>query len=429
MAFFGRPKRATAAPAAAPGIPGAPDANEVGLRDVSAHRDFLISQAPALRPFGIGLMEVGGLTLCEELRSDIDLPFYTSAQVAGFAVRTANLVGASLDHPIVLPVVDSVSNDGYAAEPLPPGASAKVEIGAPVPEGADAVVAFHEIEQVFSADGPEGIRVTAEVVFGQNLRQVGSRVSDQDLLLTPGTVLNPRHVAMLAEVGLDKVLARPKPRVVVATVADNLVEPGLPLARLNQTYDCTTALVSGLVRDDGGKVFPIGILPSDPAVLRSRLSEQLVRADLVLLVGEADLTETLAQLGPYDTADVAMSPGGPRLFGKVGSEEVPLLVLPGRPVSAFVSYVVFGRPLVRSLGGQEPLSIKVVEAPCLEDVNADPDSTQFLLGERSERGVQPLHLPADAGAVELSRANALIVVPPGRSVLAHQDVTCWELDS
>lgn len=429
MALFGRTKpEPTPAPPAAES-PVGPTPEPVGagrsVRGVDEHRDVLLSAVTSLRPFGIGLLDAAGLTLCESIESDIDLPVYTAARSAGWAVRGSNLVGASPHHPVRLPVVGEIDAGGFRGAPLMPGTTVKVALGAPVPEGADAVVPLPEAREF----GDE-VEFAAEAVFQQELVLAGSRISDGDLLLGNGSVLDARAIGLLAEVGIDKVLARPKPRVVVASLGADLVDPGLPLERLHQRYDSGTPLLAASARADGAQVFPIGILSSDPTQLRRTLTDQLLRADLLLLSADVSpgLVEVLSALGTVDDARVTVAPDGPSLFAMIGEEKTPVVVLPRGAAAAYVSYQVFVRPVVRKLAGTAPADREVVTAPLARPVTSDPEATSFLLGRTGDRGVEPLADSDGSSAAELVAADCLIVVDPGLGeVDAGTEVTCWPL--
>lgn len=395
-----------------------------GLRSLEAHRDYLLSKVASLQPFGIGLRDAAGLTLCESIVADIDLPTFTAAAVDGWAVRASNLVGASQRRPVTLPVVDEIGAGAYRGAPLTAGTAVRVAADAPVPEGADAVVAVSETVVV-----GEDVRFTQGAYFRQNLRLAGSRISDGDQLLAMGTVLTPRGLGLIAEVGYDKVLARPRPRVVVITADSALVEPGFPLTRLSESYDASTDLLSATAKNDGAQVFPAGIVSTEPRQLATTLGEQLVRADLVLLVTEVtdDMQSVLGGIGQIDVAEVDALPGR-QLFALVGVERIPLLVLPAGPVPAYLAYLLFGRPLVQRLFGVDPAGPTAVVAPVTQEVAADPVRTRLLLGHHTTRGVSPQPM-ARPGAAELADANAVIVVPPAdEPIPAHGDVTCWLLD-
>ena len=435
MAIFGRNKRGEYEDDAYEFekdlTPDAPVSEITGKRTVEQYLHHLLTMTQSLRPFGVGLLDVTDLTLCESLNSDLDLPLYTAALCDGWAVRASNLVGASQNHPIALPVVD-VAVAGRIPDPLSSGTTVKVFYGGPVPEGADAVVPATDVTQIAGSEKlPEGIRFTAEAAFNQFLYPRGNRIAENQPLLPEGTVLNPRMVAMLAEVGHDKVLARPRPRVVVATIGSGLVEPGMPLTQLNQLYDSTTALIAACARNDLAQVFPIGILRDDVAILKSVLAEQLIRADLLLVVAAANenLISALSQLGSIDLANIAMWPNGPRLFATIGSGQTPVLVLPEGAIQSYISYQVFARPLLRQLAGVDPMPPKLmVDAICRRTFGSDQENTQFVLALYADGQVEALDLPPDAGGLELAKANAMVVVEPGQQIEAGSQLACWLLD-
>nr|WP_300149856.1 gephyrin-like molybdotransferase Glp [Propionicimonas sp.] len=402
-------------------LPDAPAAGEQGLRSVATHRDFLVGAVPSLRPFGIGLLEAAGLTLCESIVADLDLPTCTSATTEGWAVRASNLVGASSQLPVVLPVVDEIDAGGYRGAPLSPGTAVRVAVGAPVPDGADAVVPLVEGHAV-----DDEVQFTAEVRFQQNMLLAGSRIADGELLVESGAELTPRVLALIAEVGHDKVLARPRPRVVVITADTTLVEPGRPLTRLTESYDACTTLLAASARDDGAQVFGAGIVPAEPHALARVLGEQLVRADLVLLVTEPtdELVAMLGREGSVDVAEVDALPGR-QVFALVGPEQAPVLVLPPGAVPAYLAYLLLGRPLVRRLAGAEDAGPAEVADTVAAPVDRDPERTRLVLARRTERGLTPL-AAAEPGTADLAAADAVLVVPPGREPL-DGDVACWPL--
>lgn len=405
-------------------LDAAPAVVASGHRSLVDHRDYLLSHVETLRPFGIGLLEAAGLTLCESIVSDIDLPTFTAATTSGWAVRSSNLVGASPQRPVILPVVDRIEAGGYRGAPLTRGTAVLVAEGAPIPEGADAVM---PLAKGLAVD--EDVQFTSEAVFQQNLRPAGSRVTEGDKLVAKGSLLTPRMLAVIAEVGLDKVLARPRPRVVVLSADDSLKAPGQPLLRLSESYDATATLLAATARDDGAQVFTATVAVAEPKAIGIALSEQLVRADLVLLVTTItdELAAMLGGLGAIDLAEVDALPGR-QLFAMVGEEHAPVLVLPPETVAAYLGYLMVGRQLVQRLAGQEPTAPAETSAPVTQEVAADPVRTTLLLAHHTTRGVSPLQ-GDQPGAAELADANAIIVVAPaGIPIPAHGDANCWLLD-
>jgi molybdopterin molybdotransferase len=406
-------------------LPDPPAVDASGLRDIDAHRDYLLSLVPQMRPFGIGLMDAGGLTLCESLTSDLDLPIYTAATVSGWAVRASNLVGASDLRPIIMPMAGEIRADGRRGAPLTPGTVVWIEVGAPLPDGADAVVPFER-----TAVAGREVEFREEATFQQNLWLAGSRVADGDRLLGSGALLTPRAIGLIAEVGHDKVLARPRPRVAIVTSAPGLVEPGLPLTSLNQRYDATTPLLAAAAREDGAQVFASPIVPPDARLVATAVSEQLVRADLLLLVADmdGDLLQAMAGLGSFDVAQVDGF-ATPLVFGLVGPEGIPMVVLPARPVPAYLVYELFARPLVERLGGQEISEPELVDGRLTTPLESDPVRTRLVLAHSTSAGVRPLPVAGDQGAAELSDANAVAFVPAGVGHLpAGNPIVCWMLD-
>lgn len=426
MALFGRskPEPTTGQPEATQVPDPGPVVAERSLAEQQAH---LIGTLKALPPFGIALPEALGLTLCEDISADLDLPLLTSASVAGWAVRSSNLVGATAQQPVELAAVGQIDTEGFRGDPLTPGTTVHVAQGAPVPEGTDAVVPDAQAQ-------PNGSEVlfTTEATFRQNLLLAGSRVADGDVVLDSGTVLNPRSLALLAELGLDKVLARPKPRVVVATVAGSRVDPGLALSLPSQSYDATTTLVAASARADGAQVFQLGLLAVDSATVARTVADQLVRADLVVLATDAVdvVAAAIAELGSVDRAQLDFDPVNQALIGRLGSDGVPLIVVPESPVAACVAYQAFVRPAVKVLAGGEASPISAV-MPVLAPLTVDPEVTTAVPGKFTDRGVVPLISAEPIGAVELASADALVIVEPGgpAELPGHSDVTCWFLES
>lgn len=411
MALFARKKPAPE-PVAEPLVE-----EPLPVRTPDDHLDVVLAGAAPLRPFGMQVNDVSGLTLCEDIVSDLDLPLVSTALVEGYGVRAANIVGASERHPIdlrILGVVDRV--DELPTLAVPPGGCALLAVGAPLPKGVDAVVPLTD-----AARSGRAATFTFEAQVHQNVSLRGSDLADGTPLLTAGTVLDARSIAVLAEVGLDKVLVRPRPRLVVFSLGPDLIAPGLPVSAVNQRYASATPLVAAAARDDGASVYPLDIVPRDAAALRQTLGDQAIRADamVVLTQDEADahlLGDVLADLGTVDVAHVQLGDGGALSVGRLGDERLPVLGLSADPVAAFVGYHLFVRPLLAALGARTATTAARV-------------TTRLTVGLPAALGVRyvPAIVDGDEGrpvthgrprAHHLFAANALVVVPPGRPVAA-----------
>ena len=428
MALFGRKNTSDAgAPdAATPAQPATP-APQLTRRTVEEQRGFLLDQVSALRPFGMKIFDVPGLTLCEDITSDLDLPLVTTSRVTGWGVRGSDLVGATPEHPKTLYVVDAIAAGDAPGAPLVAGAAVRIEEGAMVPEGVDAIVPRDR--------GTEGdddtVIIDGETRLFENLRRAGSELADGTPLLRAGDILTPRSVAVLAEVGLDKVLVRPKPRVVVFTVGNGLVAPGEALTSPAQRYDAATSLITAAARADGATVYPLGIIASEAREIRQTIADQQVRADLIVVVGGGEqLREVADGMGELDEAEVALNRSSRFGFAALGDERTPMVILPSGVVSAYVGYHAFVRPVINKLNETDPLAAPRVEGRVAETFAAAEGVTQYIPALRDADGSVRAVAGADSElAWDLARANVLMVVPESwGGAEAGSTVECIVLD-
>ncbi len=415
MALFAR-KKPVPEPVAEP-----PVEEPLPVRSPEEHLDAVLAGAAPLRPFGMQINDVSGLTLCEDIASDLDLPLVSTAIVEGYGVRAANIVGASERHPIDLRILGVVDRpDELPSLAVPPGGCVLLSAGAPLPKGVDAVVPLADAARL-----GRSATFTFEAQVHQNVSLRGSDLADGTPLLTSGTVLDARSIGVLAEVGLDKVLVRPRPRLVVLSLGPDLIAPGLPVSAVNQRYASATPLVASAARADGASVFPLDIVPRDAAALRQTLGDQAIRADamVVLTQDEADahlLGHVLDDLGTVDLAHVQWGDGGALAVGRLGEERLPVLGLPADPVAAYVGYHLFVRPLLAALGARTAAPAERATARLAEGVPAAV-GVRYLPGILDGDRVRPV-TEGRARAHHLQAANALIVVPAGRPVAAGASV-------
>ena len=396
-------------------------------RTLDEQRSFLLDKVGAMRPFGMQIWDVPGLVLCEDISSDLDLPLVTTARVGGWGVRGSDLVGAVEGSPKRLYVVDHISTSDGPGRPLVSGAAVEIEEGAIIPEGVDAVVPASAGRM--AEDGY--VEIETEARLYQNLRRAGSELADGTPLLRSGEVLTPRSVAVLAEVGLDKVLVRPRPRVVVLTVGETLVAPGQALTKPQQRYDSATALITAAARADGATVYPLGIVPSDAAKVKQTIADQQIRADLMIVVGGGELIrEVVDGLGDLDEAVVGINREARVGYAGVGDARTPLVILPSGVVSSYVAYHALVRPVINKLNEVDPLNAQRVEGRLAERLDAPSGLTQFVPAVRDEDGtVRPVAGADSELAWDLARANVLAVIPDAwDGAEAGSTVECIVLD-
>ena len=412
MALFGRRKHVEEEPQNAeeipvPTLPPPPEPDLNGLRRVQDHVEYLLELVEPLKPFGMSVLEAWNQVICEDIDSMINVPPNSTSKVAGYAVRATDLWQNDQ-------VVDSLQ--------LATGTE-HLGIGQAVLPYSYATVAGDRIE------------IIQEVAEGEYLRAAGEHLAVGDRLLSEGEVLTDRSVGMLAAAGIDKVLVRPRPRVVVVSSGADLVEPGESVG-YGESTDANSFLISAAARAAGATVFRVAVHSNDKQELKQAITDQLIRADLVISTtgGRREeyeaVAEAMSEMGLVDAVEVAMSPGRTQTFGLIGEERVPMVMLPGNPVSAYVSFQVFVWPLLRRLMGAE-VRRKSVRAIARTTMRSIWGQRHLLRAEVIDDGrLRTATRISDPFAMaELGRANALIVLDEDTELVRPGEaVQCWLLD-
>ncbi len=409
--------------------------------------DVLAAVAP-LPAIELQLLDAQGCRLDEDVVAAGDLPPFDNSSMDGYAVRTADTAGATDRYPSVLSVVGEIAAGAGELPKVGPGQAARIMTGAPVPPGAEAVAPVEWTDggsgtgqaadsmtpPVASAGGGVGVeevRVLREVAQGAHIRRRGSDIKAGDRVLTAGTLLGPTQLGLLAAIGRGTVPVRPRPRVVILSTGSELVQPGEPVGP-GQISDSNSFTLTAAAQQAGAIAYRVGGVPDDAAVLRAVLEDQLGRADLIVTsggvsVGSYDVVkETLQDLdggaghGGVDFRRLRMQPGKPQGFGRIGAGAgVPLLALPGNPVSAYISFELFVRPVIRTMLGAPDIHRPVVRALCGAELRSPAGRRQFLRGwyEPADSGggtgatVRPIGGEGSHLVGALALANCLIVVP------------------
>jgi molybdopterin molybdotransferase len=393
------------------------------MRSVDEHLNTILGVVNPLQPYEQPLLEALGLPICTDVIADIDLPTFDNSAMDGYAVRYEDVQGASPDSPVQLPVVGESAAGQTKAYALSPGQAVKIMTGAPVPAGANAVVPIE-----WTGGGRASVRITQPPVRGQHVRPRGDDITAGDLLVEEGDILGPRQVAILAATGQSRVRARPRPRIVVISTGSELREPGSPLG-FDSVYDANSYLLAAQARAADAIAYRVGIVTDDPHELTATLSDQLVRADVVVTSGGVSkgdydvVKEVLSRLGTVHFEEVAMQPGKPQGFGTIGEDSTPVFTLPGNPVSSYVSFEVFVLPAIRRMMGKLPYRRPLVRATCQAGFSSPPGRRQFARArfDVSARGatVTPVGGHGSHLIGGLSRANCLIVVPEDTTEVAE----------
>ncbi|MGV9559890.1 molybdotransferase-like divisome protein Glp [Streptomyces sp. NPDC003522] len=409
------------------------------LWSVDEHLEDILATVRPLEPIELQLPDAQGCVLVENVMVQVSLPPFDNSSMDGYAVRVADVAGASEEYPAVLEVVGDVAAGQAALLHVGPGQAARIMTGAPLPPGAEAVVPVEWTDGGLGEGPVDGMRARSlapEQASGQvrvhrsaearaHVRAEGSDVKAGDRALEAGTVLGPPQIALLAAVGRGTVRVRPRPRVVVLSTGSELVQPGEEL-RSGQIYDSNSFALTAAARDAGAIAYRVGAVADDAETLRSTIEDQLVRADLVVTTGGVSVgaydvvKEALSYIGDEDEAGsgidfrkLAMQPGKPQGFGSIGPDHTPLLALPGNPVSSYVSFELFVRPAIRTLMGLADVHRPTTRARLAADkaLSSPKGRRQFLRATCAEGTVRPVGGAGSHLVAALAHADSLIVVP------------------
>ncbi|SDM31612.1 molybdopterin molybdotransferase [Nonomuraea maritima] len=378
------------------------------MRSVDEHLAEILATVRPLAPLELELEQTLGATLAEDVTSPVPLPPFDNSAMDGYAVRADDLAQA----PVTLPVIDDVAAGSTDLRAVGPGHTVRIMTGAPVPAGADCVVPVE-----WTDGGTVSVTIDRRAEVGHAIRRAGEDVQAGEVVLKAGTLIGPAQLGILAGVGRRRVLARPRPRVVVIATGAELVEPGNPLVT-GQIWESNSYTLTAAVREAGGEGFRAGAVGDDPAELLDRLDTALVRADAVITSGGVSMgayepvKEALSPLGTVKFEKVAMQPGMPQGFGVLGDDQVPIFALPGNPVSSFVSFQLFVRPALDRMRGLPAGLPATVTARTTGPLRSPSGRRSYLRGVLSDDGtVSPVHGQGSHQLAALALADALIVVP------------------
>jgi len=358
-----------------------------------------------------------GMVLAADVVAEHPIPPFPNSGMDGFAVRSADVASA----PVELQVVEDVAAGSVPSVPVEPGTAIKIMTGAPMPEGADAVVIVEDSESL--DDGV--VRLLSSASPGQHVRRAGGDIEAGTTVLTAGTRLTAHQVGLLASVGASAPTVTRRPVVAILSTGDELVAADTPVLRPGAIRDSNRPMLVGLLREFGAEVLDLGIVPDDARLLRSVLEEAADRADAVVTsggvsMGEYDLVkQVLRELGSIEFWRVAMQPAKPFAFGFLG--DTPLFGLPGNPVSVFVAYEQFVRPALL----QRMQALRLFRSRSIgvlgEAVTTNPEKTVFLRVAVQPGGsgstVRPSGAQGSNVLSALAAADCFAVLPVGLGAL------------
>jgi molybdopterin molybdotransferase len=371
----------------------------------------------------VPLPEALGRVLAQAQHAALDVPAYDNSAMDGYALRTGDITAAGCALP-----QSQIIAAGHPGQPLAAGTVARIFTGAPLPQGADAVV----MQENTRADA--GLIVIEErPVPGQNIRRRGHDIAAGSQVLAAGHRLQPQDLGLLASLGSAEIAVRRRLTVAILNTGDEVVTPGTPLGA-GQLYDSNSFTLAGLLEGLGVRVLKLGIVADTLASTEAALQNAVAQADCVISTGgvsvgaEDHVRQAVENLGTLALWKLAIKPGKPFSFGSIAGK--PFFGLPGNPVAVFVTFVMLVRPFLLGMQGAQHSDAPVFTVKAGFAVT-EPGSRQEFLRVRLVRRKTPdgsesvAELFPDQGSsvlTSLSWAQGLAIVPVGATIAPGQDI-------
>jgi molybdenum cofactor synthesis domain-containing protein len=399
----------------------------------------IFASVTQLEPVEVDRRDARGLVLAERVTAPEPVPPFANTAMDGYAVRAADTVGAAEDAPVRLRVVGEIAAGHTPTVAVGDGEAIRIMTGAPMPDGADAIVMVERTERA----GDDGVLVTLEVEPGLHVRRAGGDLESGDVVFEPGTVLTSARIGVLATVGARTVRAHRRVRVGVLSTGDELVESG-PLEP-GKIRDANRPMLLAQLADAGAEPLDLGSAHDDADVMTRTLADAISQCDAVITsggvsVGDFDyVSDALERIAKADESgashvdwyQVAIKPAKPLCVATVHG--TPVFGLPGNPVSSFVSFELFARPALRMMMGHADPFRRRVTAVAGSPLRRRTDGklhldrviVEVVDGAFVANGVRSQEsnaLAASAGA------NAFALLPDGEGVETGEPVTVMLLD-
>ncbi len=384
----------------------------------------------------ISLIQAEGRILAQDCVSNIDLPPFNNSAMDGFAVIAQDTLDATPENPVYLKVVADIPAGRPSDIVISFGMAARIMTGASVPSGADAVVMVEATDCDYRTPGillPEKVAIFQPCASGTNIRLKGEDIRSGEKIIQRGSNLRPQDLGILAMVGMAQVPVYRAPVLALLSSGDELITVDEPLTN-GKIRDANTYTLTACAHKTGTKVIQLGIVPDDRGAIKSAL-DRAVEEKVDMIVSSAGVSvgafdfvrEVVEEQGRLEFWKVNLRPGKPLAFGMYRG--IPFFGLPGNPVSAFIGFELFVRPVLQKMNGSPSIHRSRLIARLEEEITSDGRESYLRASLTNQDGYWTAKLTEHQGSgnlLSLVRANALLIVPSGvKSLPAGTNIEAW----
>jgi putative molybdopterin biosynthesis protein len=391
-----------------------------------------INQTLKPKPLGteeIPLLEAYNRVLAQDATSTLDIPPFNRSTVDGYAVKAQDTYGAEENQPVKLRIIGTVNIGEIPKVTVAKGEAAEIVTGAPVPEGADAIVMVEDTNKENNT-----LNVYSSVTKNENIQKKGTDIKNGETTLKTGTLLGSREIGVLAALGRAKIKVYKIPTVAVLSTGGEVTEPGRELPS-GKIYDINAYTLSTAVWESGGKPVYSGVVPDDKTELRKALECALASADMVMTsggvsVGPKDIMpQTVDSLGEPGVfiSGIAVKPGKPATIALIGKK--PVFSFPGHPTSALLIFHLLARPVLQVMAGRTPKEMATVKAVAASRMFSARGRRTFvtvkLRRDESKRWIaEPVETGASGAITTLAKADGFVEIPENQQFIdSGEEVT------
>jgi len=392
------------------------------MLSVTEARERILSHFHATAEENVPLIECAKRVLAADIIAAHDLPLFDNSSMDGFAIRAIDSSTATASS-VTLSVVADIPAGSAPTVTLAQGQAARIMTGAQIPKGADAVIPVEDTDfndRSANTTAPQTVSFTRAVKTGENIRPRGTDLHTGQVVLQKGRKLKPQDLGLLAMLGFGHVQVYKKPRIALLSSGDELLDVDAPLTT-GKIHDANSYALASLIENAEAEVLRLGVAKdtreSVEGLLQKAIHQQvdLIVSSAGVSVGAFDFVkEVIESKGKLDFWRVNMRPGKPLAFGEYRG--IPFVGLPGNPVSAFVGFEVFVRPVLERLGGQLDGIRLTVKVRCGEEIESDGRESYLRAKIRNENGIHIATLTGHQGSgnlLSLVQADALLIIPAG----------------